>query len=124
MNIGNKPPDNTKAKPREDETSDKCKEDPAPLHVHHGCKNILNEFIEGDDNDEYSNLHQSFIFTTNSVELGVTIPRLGYYPPPFYLLQILNTLISSVSISIITFMHFKFGMESDLCRVGTTESVS
>ena len=41
MNIGNKPPDDTKAKPGEDKAGNEPKEDIAPLHVNHGGENIL-----------------------------------------------------------------------------------
>ena len=41
MNIGNEPPDDTKAKPREDKAGDECNKDIAPLHINHGGKNIL-----------------------------------------------------------------------------------
>ena len=45
MNIGNKPPDDTKAKPGEDKTGYKVDEDIAPLHVNHGGENILRIFL-------------------------------------------------------------------------------
>ena len=41
MNIGNKPPDNTEQKPRDNEAGNESKEDIAPLHIHHGGINIL-----------------------------------------------------------------------------------
>ena len=45
MNIGNKPPDDTKAKPGEDKTGYKVEEDIPPLHVNHGGENILKIFL-------------------------------------------------------------------------------
>ena len=45
MNIGNKPPDNTEQKPRNNEAGNKSKEDIAPLHVYHGGENILKIFL-------------------------------------------------------------------------------
>ena len=45
MNIGNKPPDDTKAKPGEDKTGYKVDEDIAPLHVNHGGEDILRIFL-------------------------------------------------------------------------------
>ena len=39
--VGNKPPDNTEQKPRDNEAGNESKEDVAPLHVHHGGINIL-----------------------------------------------------------------------------------
>ena len=41
MNIGNKPPDDIKAKPGEDKTGNEPKEYKAPSHVNHGGENIL-----------------------------------------------------------------------------------
>ena len=44
MNIGDEPPDDTKAKPGEDKAGNEPKEDIAPLHVNHGGENILKIF--------------------------------------------------------------------------------
>jgi len=77
MNIGNKPPDDTKAKPGEDKTGYKVDEDIAPLHVNHGGEDIL---------------HQSPVLVTDSVQFSIAISSLGYYPSPISLLQILSIL--------------------------------
>ena len=45
MNIGNKPPDDTKAKPGEYKTGNEPKEYIAPSHVNHGGENILKIYL-------------------------------------------------------------------------------
>ena len=45
MNIGNKPPDNTKAEPGKDKTGNEPKEYITPSHVNHGGENILKTYM-------------------------------------------------------------------------------
>ena len=74
------------------------------------------------------NLHKPSVLVTNSVELGVTISRLGDDPSSLLLLKILSEFgyfPVRVWYTIQTFIDLVLGIESDLvCKVDTFESVS
>ena len=72
------------------------------------------------------NLHEPSVLVTNSVQLGVTISRLGDDPSSLLLLKILSAFgYFSMRDTIQTFIDLVLGIESDLvCKVDTFESVS